>query len=237
MGYIGSQTYSEIGGKYGVYTDEDKQAMTAEFFQMTHLWQASRATILSNEQSIKRFIQDLEGLTVIDESKEIYDNFLTAIRQYYAHIQRGESWDEQNKSWLKAATGFQTWLDEPTFIQMGNQRILAGESGRELFAIIPEEYIQPNDGVEPYRYSKPIIPITPIQEGKKQDINININLKVEMPPVTIKIESSPTKGGGGVGIDKNMLKRTFSEAWQGNFEGFKASLTQEIVQELRREIR
>lgn len=110
LALIGKETAGQIGSRYGVYTDEQKQGMTAEFFQMSHLWQDSRATILSSEESMRRFLQDVESLVVIDEAKDIYDKFLKSMNQWYGNLARGRTWDEATKTWIdpvSAARGIQ----------------------------------------------------------------------------------------------------------------------------------
>jgi len=232
LALIGQETSSEIGGRYGVYTDEEKQVMTAQMYQMASLWQNSRATILASEESMRLFLNDLESLVVIDEAQDVYDRFLASMKQWYAHLEKGETWDEGTKTWapdVTAATGYQVWLNNPTHIMMGNQHILAGESGRELFAIIPEENLystQANDGISSY--------YMPTQTT--EEVNININLKLEMSPITIKIDSS-SPNTSNTTIDKQTLKKAFVDAWADNMQGLRASITQELLREIRREIR
>lgn len=100
LALIGEQTAGEIGDNYGVYTDEQKQEMTIEFSQMAHLWRDNRATILSSEANISRFLNDLEDLVVIDEAQGQYNTFLASIRQWYNQVKAGKIWDEDNLQWI-----------------------------------------------------------------------------------------------------------------------------------------
>jgi hypothetical protein len=106
LSLIGQQTAAQIGSKYGVYTQAEKEAMTIEFSQMGHLWQSNRDTILSSEANMRGFLNDLERLVVIDDAQAKYDRFLASMRQWYSHLQAGETWD--GSKWIKpiqAASG------------------------------------------------------------------------------------------------------------------------------------
>jgi hypothetical protein len=93
LAYIGQQTQNQIGGNYGVYTEAEKQEQTVKFFQMGHLWESNKNTILSSEANMKRFLTDLENLHVTDAAKGQYDKFLASMRQWYGHLQNGETWN------------------------------------------------------------------------------------------------------------------------------------------------
>lgn len=99
IGYLGQQTYSDVGSNYGVYTDEEKVEMTAKWKQMTHLWQADKNTILQDQSSMERFYRDLQGLVVTDDFQDEYERFKLNISQWLAHLQRGETWN--GSSWEK----------------------------------------------------------------------------------------------------------------------------------------
>lgn len=93
LAYIGQQTSGEGGSNYGVYTEAQKQEQTVKYFQMTHLWGANKNTILSSESNMKKFLDDLQNLHVTDAAKPQYERFLASMRQWYAHLAKGEKWD------------------------------------------------------------------------------------------------------------------------------------------------
>jgi len=103
LAYIGQQTNQEIGGNYGVYTEAQKQEQTVKFFQMGHLWESNKNTILSSEANMKRFLDDLQNLHVTDAAKSQYDKFLASMNQWYSHFTKGETWD--GSKWVKGEGG------------------------------------------------------------------------------------------------------------------------------------
>lgn len=137
---------SGFGSKYGVYTDEEKQKMTADFYAMKQLFDENRSIILTNKDQMASFYRDFSSLVVIDDIKDQFNYWLKSYSQWNTHVQKGHTWNESTKSWMepdiKAARGFQTWLDKPTHFLMGNTHILAGESGPELLTITPQERLE-----------------------------------------------------------------------------------------------
>lgn len=142
----GEAAAPSMGGKYGVYTEAEKQGMTAEFYGMKSLFDENRAKILSDKDAMSNFFRDFQRLEVIDEAKAQYDYWLKSFAQWNAHVQKGHIWNESTRTWTvpeptKAATGFAAMLTKPTDIMIGSQRVLAGEAGRELLTITPTSQI------------------------------------------------------------------------------------------------
>jgi hypothetical protein len=155
LALIGQQTQGEIGSRYGVYTDAQKQSMTAEFYQMAHLWQGSRATILSSEESMERFLSDIESLVVIEEAQETYNKFLKSMRQWYGNLARGRTWNEENKTWIEpvsAARGIQ-FVVPPGFENEKYGFPMYVHSG-ELVQVYPREETNRMMGDDLSRYGK-----------------------------------------------------------------------------------
>ncbi|UCH93622.1 MAG: phage tail tape measure protein [Candidatus Aminicenantes bacterium] len=87
----GELEFGGIGSNYGVYSQEEKEAMTAEFITMKNLWASNWQTIVQDEDNMRRFLIDIKRLEggILDEFKREYGSFLEFIRKELEKVQSG----------------------------------------------------------------------------------------------------------------------------------------------------
>ncbi|MCP4213562.1 MAG: hypothetical protein GY765_02845 [bacterium] len=82
------------GGRYGYYSDEEKQENYVEFKRLGHIWEAQRDSILSSPEGMGNFLRDLENIEMVtDDEQWQYERFLASMRQWAAHVENGDSWN------------------------------------------------------------------------------------------------------------------------------------------------
>jgi hypothetical protein len=104
MNRIADQSYWDISSQYGVYSDEQKQEMTLEFYQLRAMWRDHHFEVMASERGLENLYSQLKSLRVVDEAKGDYDKFFAGIKAWYAHIERGEVWDPVKQGWIKPAS-------------------------------------------------------------------------------------------------------------------------------------
>lgn len=95
---------SGFGSKYGIYTDEEKTEKTTEFLAMMKLWGSDREKILSDPTAMANFYRDIQGFqgAITDEFQDRYENWFASIGQWNKHIQKGDIFNEDTKTWTIA---------------------------------------------------------------------------------------------------------------------------------------
>jgi TP901 family phage tail tape measure protein len=93
----GELTWQDIGSRYGVYTPDEMNAMTAQYYQLAALWENANSIITGDPAAMARFLADLEALSggIIDESNEQYQAFVESIRWWNERIQAGYTYDDE----------------------------------------------------------------------------------------------------------------------------------------------
>jgi tape measure domain-containing protein len=101
---LGRDLTDESGftSQWGIYTEEEKQAMSVKFEGMRKTWADNRQFLLDSPTNMAKFYADLQKLVVTDDMKGKYDTFLDSIRQWNAHVQRNDKFDENTRTWIVA---------------------------------------------------------------------------------------------------------------------------------------
>jgi len=131
----GQVTANQVGGNYGVYTQDQKIANSLKFHQLGELWTANRATILGDKSWMSTFYRDLYALRggVLDDETYQFNKFLASIGQWNTHIQAGHTWDNINQKWIipQAAAGG-LFIVEPGYPQNQPGKNIGVHSGEML---------------------------------------------------------------------------------------------------------
>jgi hypothetical protein len=127
---FGQEMSETIGSNYGVYTQEEKEEMTAKFFAMQELWWSSMSTIMSSQSNYTRFINDLKSLVVVDEIKDMYDRFVNQVEEIWMRHQQqiqNQNQPDDNIQAPQMQTGghfiVPSWLDEMPIIVHPNELV------------------------------------------------------------------------------------------------------------------
>jgi hypothetical protein len=169
---------------HSIITDTEKWKATLESVDQTLFHIDDTVTLLQGKYDSKM------GL-MADSTKQLSSGAygviktLKEILKLEGQVKAGSDFGSyvNSKSWItepdiKAASGFQTWIDKPTHFLMGNTHILAGESGPELLTITPQERLERRPYIIPSTSSNQ--QIYPVQNNpekeRKGDINVYLTV-------------------------------------------------------------
>ena len=128
----GQVTAGQVGGNYGVYTQEQRVQNSLKFHQLAELWSSNRSTILGDKSWMSSFYRDLYALRggVLQDEMGQFNTFLTSITNWNTRVQDGWMWDEVSKKWFKNPGA----VDDPA------------QAARGLFTIVEQGYPETRPG-------------------------------------------------------------------------------------------